>query len=390
MNGTVYKRTNGTWSYQIPLGKNEEKRRVRKSKDGFKTKRAAQAARTEALAELAKIAPDARLPRSLDDYLNYWLKNHAERTCAASTVQRYYALRKHLHADVLKTPIQELTPLQLEKEFFRIKDEGGRHRKTKKAKPVSAKTVKHVAGLLGAAFSAAVRLQLMRSNPVTACKLPPQETKEKAILAPDRLTVFLQLAQGTQLGNLLELAASTGMRRGEMLALTIDDFNPDRRLLIVSKSLEQTKSGLRIKCPKNGKTRHIPLPIRAVEAIDRELKIRAEDQAAMGAAYNDQRLIFANVEGDYLRPDTITAAVCRYAKKWGFKDISLHSFRHTHGSNLLSSGIPLPAVSKRLGHSSSRVTAQVYAHALPDDEIAAADAWDEMMPIGTRPTIKTQ
>jgi integrase len=75
----------------------------------------------------------------------------------------------------------------------------------------------------------------------------------------------------------------------------------------------------------------------------------------------------------------MTTEVCRYLKKWGFKDISLHSFRHTHGSNLLSTGVPLPTVSKRLGHSSPRITAEIYSHALPSDEIAAADAWDRLM-----------
>ena len=42
----------------------------------------------------------------------------------------------------------------------------------------------------------------------------------------------------------------------------------------------------------------------------------------------------------------------------------------------LSAGVPLPTVSKRLGHSSVYVTATVYSHALAKDEIAAADAWD--------------
>lgn len=379
MNGTVYKRKNGTWSYQIPLGKDAQGKRVRKSKDGFKTKREAEAARTEALAELQKIAPDARLPRSLGDYMTYWLKTHAERNCAPSTVERYYTLMQHIHADVLNTPIQELTPLLLENEFHRIKDSGGRHRKTKKAKPVSATTVKHVAGLISSALSDAVRLEQLRRNPVEVCKLPPVEKKDKVILAPDRLEAFLKLAQGTRMENFLDVAASTGLRRGELLALTEADFDADGRALTISKSLEQTKAGLRIKCPKNGKTRYVALPMRAVEAIQRELKIRHDNRAMMGKAYNDQQLIFADTQGDFLKPNTMTSEVCRYAKKWGFKDISLHSFRHTHGSNLLSSGIPLPAVSKRLGHSSPRITAEIYSHALPSDELAAADAWDTLM-----------
>ena len=57
----------------------------------------------------------------------------------------------------------------------------------------------------------------------------------------------------------------------------------------------------------------------------------------------------------------------------------MHSIRHSHGSQLLSLGVPLPAVSKRLGHANVHVTATVYSHALPEDEVAAAQTWNDAM-----------
>ena len=59
-------------------------------------------------------------------------------------------------------------------------------------------------------------------------------------------------------------------------------------------------------------------------------------------------------------------------RKAGLQGISLHSLRHTHGSMLLSRGVPLPVVSRRLGHSSVNTTANIYAHAFTADELAAA------------------
>jgi hypothetical protein len=61
------------------------------------------------------------------------------------------------------------------------------------------------------------------------------------------------------------------------------------------------------------------------------------------------------------------------------KGVSLHTLRHTHASHLLSMGVSLPAISKRLGHANTNVTAQVYAHALERDEFEAADAWERSM-----------
>jgi integrase len=87
-------------------------------------------------------------------------------------------------------------------------------------------------------------------------------------------------------------------------------------------------------------------------------------------------LVFCGPDGDYLKPDSVTAKACLIAKKAGLKDTSIHTLRHSHGSQLLSAGVPLPTVSKRLGHSSVHVTATVYSHALAKDERAAADAWE--------------
>lgn len=86
--------------------------------------------------------------------------------------------------------------------------------------------------------------------------------------------------------------------------------------------------------------------------------------------------MFALPDGDYLKPDSISAKICLLAKRAGLGDVSLHTLRHSHGSQLLSNGTPLPVVSKRLGHSNVHTTAKIYAHALDSDMRAAADAWD--------------
>jgi len=104
---------------------------------------------------------------------------------------------------------------------------------------------------------------------------------------------------------------------------------------------------------------------------------QAENRRLFGPDYRDDlNLVFSTPVGDYLKPDTLTAKVCLLATKAGLNGSSLHTLRHSHGSQLLANGVPLPVVSKRLGHSSVYVTATVYSHALTQDELAAADVWD--------------
>lgn len=90
----------------------------------------------------------------------------------------------------------------------------------------------------------------------------------------------------------------------------------------------------------------------------------------------DLDLVFCHSDGDFILPGTVTKAVRRIAKKAGFTGVSIHTLRHSHGSQLLSAGVPLPAVSKRLGHTNIYVTATVYAHAIATDESAAAEKWE--------------
>ena len=166
-----------------------------------------------------------------------------------------------------------------------------------------------------------------------------------------------------------------------MLALTWRDVDLRGGSVTINKSLEQTKKGgLRVKEAKGRNTRKLKLPPDAIAALER-VKVSQEQARTMYAAdYRaDLDLVFCHRDGNFLRPDTVTKAVRGIAKKAGFSGVSLHTLRHSHGSQLLSEGVPLPVVSKRLGHTNVYVTATVYAHVLEGDESAAAEKWDIAM-----------
>jgi integrase len=80
-------------------------------------------------------------------------------------------------------------------------------------------------------------------------------------------------------------------------------------------------------------------------------------------------------------PDLVSQVMVRRMKKAGI-GASIHSLRHSHSAILLSHGVPLPAVSARLGHADVNITAKIYAHALPDDDRRAADTWDSLINLG--------
>jgi len=182
---------------------------------------------------------------------------------------------------------------------------------------------------------------------------------------------------------LLEVAAATGARRGEVLALRWSDIQDGRA--IIARSLTQTRQVLEFKGTKTERPRDVKVPESALAALEAHRSRQNELREQFGADYRaDLDLIFANPDGTPLRPNSISSVVSLLFRRLDLpKDASLHSLRHSHGSHLLADGVPLPVVSERLGHSSVRTTAEVYAHAIRGQDDDAAMRWDDFQRRGT-------
>ena len=123
------------------------------------------------------------------------------------------------------------------------------------------------------------------------------------------------------------------------------------------------------------------MPASTLAALETHRARQDEFRRLYGSDYRaDLDLIFANPDGTPLRPDSISATVSALFRRLKIpkpKGASLHLLRHSHGSHLLANGVPLPVVSERLGHSSVRVTADVYAHAINGQDEEAVRKWEE-------------
>ena len=97
----------------------------------------------------------------------------------------------------------------------------------------------------------------------------------------------------------------------------------------------------------------------------------------LGGGYQDQGLVFAQVTGEPIHPDYVSKRFDRLVKAAGLRRIRLHDLRHTSATMLLEAGVPLKVVTERLGHSSTRITADLYQHVsetMQDDAAAKLGA----------------
>ncbi len=356
---------------------------------GFATKKEAEDAEAKRRAEelqkfdVAKAGTagvTARTPATLSMLLQEFFCQHADEKLAPKTVERYHQMATSLAPELLEMPLREVTPLYLSREWTRLLKSGGRHRLTKQARPLSAKTVRNIAGVVSSAFSRAVRWGLVTANPVPNSEPPVPKKRIKSALLPSEQALLIDSASALWfLPMFLDLCAASGARRGEVLALRWSDIQ--NGYARVERSLTQTKHGIEFKGTKTDKPRLIELPPSALAHLDSFRKQQEEVRQKFGPDYRaDLDLIFANVDGTPLRPDSISSSVSLLCRRLRLpKGSSLHTLRHSHASVLLANGVDLPTVSARLGHSSVRVTADIYAHALRGRDREAACKWDELM-----------
>ena len=219
--------------------------------------------------------------------------------------------------------------------------------------------------------------RLVTVNPVFGSEPPVPKKKRGIALSPSQQDILVAAAGGPWcLGPFLEVCAATGARRGEVLALRWSDLQDDR--VIISRS--QTKRGLAFKTTKTeDSVRPVSLPPSTVAALEAHRKQQAKFRQQFGPDYRaDEDLIFANLDGTPLKPDSISATVSPLSRRLKLpKGVSLHTLRHTHGSHLLAGGMEITAVSELLGHSSPRVTQDVDSHAICGWDDAAAQVWEK-------------
>ena len=384
------KKRSGTisWSFQFSLPGASRKDRKRVFGNGFATKGeavAAEAARRieeQQKCELAKAGASvaAELPKTLSMLLDEFFRQHVDEKLAPKTIERYHEQAAYIDPKLLALPIAEITPLHLDREWKRLLERGGHHRRTKTPRPLSAKTVRNIAGVLSSAFAKAVKWGLVAANPVSASE-PPVPKKRKGIgLTVAQQDMVIEAASGPWcLPLLLEMAAGLGARRGEVLALRWLDIVDGRAF--ISRSLSQVKGSLTFKSTKTDEPRVAKIPEKALAKLEDHRKRQDEFRTQFGPDYrSDLDLIFANPDGSPLKPDSISATVSALFKRLKIskpRGGALHLLRHTLASQMLDSGVPLPVVSQRLGHSSVRVTADIYSHAIHGQDDEAVRRWEE-------------
>lgn len=376
-----------SWSYVIRVVNPDTGLSKPKWVSGFVSEAAAKAARDEARVAARRGEFVDRSGVTVAKYLSDWLDGHALEV-KPRTLQGYREiLERYVLPRIGRMRLQSVKPVTLTRLYVQLLEGGG-----KAGRPLSRRTVDYVHATLRKAFGDAVLVGgLIPSNPAERAKRPRRVARPIGdVWDADQLRTFLELMADHPWFALYRLAAYTGARRGELLALrwTDVDWNaPSVRIrasagMVGTQRLEGTT--------KSGRERTVSIDPGTVAVLQAHRKSQMQAQAIAGGSWVGEGHLFANGFGKPICPSAptqrLSLAVAAFNAAEDGKENGVplpqsrfHDLRHVHATLLLRAGVPVHVVAARLGHADPAVTLRVYAHVIKDHAAEVAGTFADLL-----------
>ncbi len=169
-------------------------------------------------------------------------------------------------------------------------------------------------------------------------------------------------------------AASTRVRRGELLGLQWGDLDLDAKTVSIRRSLVTVGYKTYLSEPKTRRARRqLAFDAHTVAALRQHRVNQAQELLAWGPVSTETGHVFVREDGSLVHPDSFTKLFDRRVRRSCLPQIRLHDLRHSHATLALRAGVHPKVVSERLGHASVGITLDVYSHAISAMQEEAAE-----------------
>ncbi len=366
--GSLHLRKDGRWEGRYVVGYDEKGHP--KTKNVLARTKGECAAKLKALKESLK-GTEPKRPKG-DMTFGAWLDHWYQRDCKPAIKPKTQAdyenrIYQHIIPELGHIPLTQLTPSDFQQFYHRLK-QGGRLLRVEQYGPgLSDRMVKSCHVTCRMALDKAVADRLLLKNPAATCKAPATHPREMSVLTGEEIQRLLIQAKEDGCYELLLLELSTGLRRGEILALQWDDLDFRTGALRVERQVQRIKGELVISQPKTRTSnRSVILPGPILRVLERCRKSGTSRWMFPSPKKEDSPLDTAAVR------ITLTAVL----KRAGCKHVRFHDLRHTFATNALEHGMDIKTLSAIIGHVSSATTLNVYAHVTDEMRQKAADRID--------------
>ena len=374
----VYKR-GGVWVAVVEQPKNQKTgARRRRWSTGFATRKEAEAERDRMRSEIRNGVDVIPKKITVAGYLTRWLAHITPRV-APRTAQSYRGVVEgRLIPTFGATELSRLTALQIS-EAVALWSTGPRNDGRKGT--LSPRSVQIALVVLRMALSQAVKWNVVPRNVAEHVDTPRLDRKEQAFVSADDLDRLFTEAEKSGMFAPIAMAVGLGLRRAELLGLQWSDVDFERRTVSIARTLQRVDGVLTTKSPKTKLSRRtLVLPAFVVDALRAHRRAQLELRLSLGLGQAGvDAWIFANAHGGPLDMDAFAKRFRRLTERAGLRHVHLHSLRHGYAVLGLQAGIDLKTISSNLGHSSIRLTADIYAHVVSSVGEDAADRIDAII-----------
>ena len=368
--GSIRKRDEGGWEGRYTAGYDILTRK-QSQKGGFaNTKKECAAKLAKAIQE--NTGPYYQRGKGYDDvtlghWMYLWFEAYTKPNIRPNTITSYTnIIENHIIPALGDIRLTKLQSIQIQRFYNDLKEHGRLDSKAiRTEEPLSSSMVRHAHMVLSGALKQAVKERIIPFNPCDNCRIPKKEKKEMTILPPEKIGAYLDEAKRLGVYEMFFLELTSGLRRGELLALLWADLDVENRKLTVNKQINRINGELIVSEPKTQNSiRTVALPEQTIDLLITEHQ-----------RHPDSPLMFCCPRtNSYWSPDSVVRLHKRMLAAAGVEDrVRFHDLRHTFTTLAVQSGADVKTIASMLGHYSAAFTLDTYTHVTDSMQRGAAE-----------------
>lgn len=378
---------NGSEYYRVTavIGRDSNGKLIRKQFYG-KTKKEAEDKKIEYLNGIKSGLKVDSQNITLGDLMHLWLFEVIKLKIKASSFEKYEGLYRNYIKDsnigILK--ISDLKSIQIQRYYNELYENNK-----------SSNIIKNINKLLKQFLNYTVDEGYIIKNPcwgkkiVIPGKISTLEKEEIKIFTDKEIYLLKKVLRASRLKCLILTALTTGLRQGELLALTWSDIDLDRMEIRVTKTIKRVKiinsdntkeNKILVQPPKTkSSNRIVPIPSDLIPILKEHSVKQKLEKFKAGESYENNNLVFATALGKSIDAKNLFRSYKNLLKSAGIEHKKFHSLRHTYASRLFADNVKLKTVQVLLGHSNIETTADIYTHVMPKQKIDAAEKLNSIL-----------
>lgn len=372
--GTIRQRKDGIWEGRYTIGRDPGTgKQIQKSIYGKTQKEVRQRLQqiTIAIDEGVYVAPSKL---TVEQWLNTWLNDFCV-DVKPRTLDKYRSTVKvRLVPHLGKIKLSELSTHHIQHVYngFLHGADGFRQ--------LSAKSIRDTHGALHRALQQALEMDYIKINPSDRCKLPRIEKMDIKPMESQQIGAFLNAIKGNRYERLFVVDLFTGLRMGEILALSWDCIDFEKGTLRVYRQLHQVKGQYIYGTLKNDKPRSLTVAPSVLEVLKEQRAQQRLWKLAAGAVWeNEEDLVFTDEIGRHLSPNSVRTALHKITELLGIEGFRFHDLRHSYAVASLQAGDDLKTLQSNLGHHTAAFTMEVYGHCTEEMQQASASRMERFI-----------